>query len=462
MAATDTDNDTLTYTLSGTDAAAFSLVSSTGQLQTKAALDYETKPSYSVTVSVSDGNGGTDSITVTINVTDVNETPANNAPVTEVVETPSNNAPVTEVVETPSNSDVVETPSNNVTEVVETPSNNITVPANAGDIIISEIMFESSGGLHSLPQWIELYNTTDRNISLRGWQFIWYRREPKLLDVTTTFETDFVIPAKQARLIVSKTSRNSGEPQLDHGSGAVYSLLSHHSAVLDQKDGTNRNRLISRGGFYLKLLADTDTPIDHISTVADKASEPTWELPDCDIEGVRSSLIRRFDEAGKAKPGTQRDGWIRAYDTRAQSTRFWYGRNTDIGTPAYRSEDKPLPVNLSVFSARTVSDKVVLKWTTESEVDNAGFNILRSTSKKVRFVRVNPKLILGAGTTGERTEYTWTDTTAKSNTFYYYRIEDMSHAGVREQLATVQLRGLFSAHGKLITKWSNLKRTPAF
>ena len=75
VAATDQDNDTLTYTLGGTDAAAFSIVSTTGQLQTSAALDYETKNAYSVTVSVSDGKGGTDSITVAINVTDVNEPP---------------------------------------------------------------------------------------------------------------------------------------------------------------------------------------------------------------------------------------------------------------------------------------------------------------------------------------------------------------------------------------------------
>ena len=74
IAATDADTgDTLTYTLGGTDAAAFSIVSTSGQLQTKAALDYETKISYTVTVSVSDGNSGTDSITVTINITDVDD-----------------------------------------------------------------------------------------------------------------------------------------------------------------------------------------------------------------------------------------------------------------------------------------------------------------------------------------------------------------------------------------------------
>ena len=74
VAATDADNDTLTYSLGGTDAASFSIGSTTGQLQTSVSLDYETKTSYSVTVSVSDGNGGSDSIDVTINVTDVNET----------------------------------------------------------------------------------------------------------------------------------------------------------------------------------------------------------------------------------------------------------------------------------------------------------------------------------------------------------------------------------------------------
>ena len=73
--AMDADGDTLRYTLGGTDMASFAVVSTSGQLRTRAALDYETKPSYAVTVSVSDGNGGTDSISVTISVTDVDEPP---------------------------------------------------------------------------------------------------------------------------------------------------------------------------------------------------------------------------------------------------------------------------------------------------------------------------------------------------------------------------------------------------
>ena len=74
IAATDADNDALTYTLSGTDAASFSIVRTSGQLRTRAALDYETKRTYTVTITVSDGSLA-DTITVTINVTNVDDTP---------------------------------------------------------------------------------------------------------------------------------------------------------------------------------------------------------------------------------------------------------------------------------------------------------------------------------------------------------------------------------------------------
>ena len=93
IAATDPDTgDTLTYTLSGTDAAAFRIDSTTGQLQTQAALDYETKRTYTVTVSVSDGSL-TDTIAVTISVTNVDEKPARDLAGAKDPE-PTNNVPV--------------------------------------------------------------------------------------------------------------------------------------------------------------------------------------------------------------------------------------------------------------------------------------------------------------------------------------------------------------------------------
>ena len=79
VTATDIDiGDTLAYTLEGMDASSFSIVSTSGQIRTRSGVtyDYETTPSYTVIVKANDGNGGTDTVTVTIDLTnDVNERP---------------------------------------------------------------------------------------------------------------------------------------------------------------------------------------------------------------------------------------------------------------------------------------------------------------------------------------------------------------------------------------------------
>ena len=81
VGAVDTDSDTLTYSLSGTDAAHFTIVASSGQLQTKSALNFEVQPSYTATVSVTDSKNGSNApdttedatVTVTIGVGNVEE-----------------------------------------------------------------------------------------------------------------------------------------------------------------------------------------------------------------------------------------------------------------------------------------------------------------------------------------------------------------------------------------------------
>ncbi|MYI89601.1 MAG: hypothetical protein F4082_04830 [Gammaproteobacteria bacterium] len=83
VVAQDPDGDTLTYSLSGTDAGSFDIDSNTGQITVggSTVLDYETTASYSMTVEVTDGKDETGAsqtasttdgtISVTVNVTDV-------------------------------------------------------------------------------------------------------------------------------------------------------------------------------------------------------------------------------------------------------------------------------------------------------------------------------------------------------------------------------------------------------
>ena len=78
VAATDDDpDDTLAYSLEGTDAGSFSIDRGSGQIRTLSGLayDYEERPRYSVTVKADDRNGGTAAIAVTIQIDNLSEPP---------------------------------------------------------------------------------------------------------------------------------------------------------------------------------------------------------------------------------------------------------------------------------------------------------------------------------------------------------------------------------------------------
>ena len=73
LTATDPNGDTLSYSLSGTDASSFGIDRSTGQLIVKHPLDFETQSVYEVTVRVSDDRNASDDVDVTITITNVDE-----------------------------------------------------------------------------------------------------------------------------------------------------------------------------------------------------------------------------------------------------------------------------------------------------------------------------------------------------------------------------------------------------
>ena len=146
------------------------------------------------------------------------------------------------------------------------------------------------------------------------------------------------------------------------------------------------------------------------------------------------------------------NGWEPAHWNIASLLFLWNYR----GTPGF-VRGSQLPVSVSFFRATLENSEVVILWTTESETDNAGFNILRSQRKEGEYKQLNTALIQGAGTTGERNTYKWVDQTAKTGVVYYYQIEDVSFAGEHNVLTTSRLKGYISAKNKLTTTWSELK-----
>ena len=321
-------------------------------------------------------------------------------------------------------------------------------------VSFSELMLTSRGGLHSLPQWIELYNDSETEVDLRGWQLHIEARDAagEHRHGIITLK-DLRIPANQTALIVTWQGRSSREIPRE----VVYNIS-------DQK-AFDRNAVLGQSGFFLKLL-DPEGQVRDIAGNLDgdrrTQDTPAWQLPTGKTEeGHRISLMRRYYHiTGIPLNGSISENWVPASKLPLK-VESYYGKETDIGNPGHRGGG-PLPVGLSRF--HPVRDKatghVKITWVTESELNNAGFNILRSETKSGEFKVINVKgLIAGHGTTNEKHVYTFTDTTAKPNVVYYYRLEDVSLAGQQTPLATTHVRGNVVAAGKLMTMWGDLKKS---
>ena len=332
----------------------------------------------------------------------------------------------------------------------------IVAEAPSGRVSISELMFATKAGRRTVPQWIELYNnSTTEAVKLAGWRLeIEYlngenARRHRFDAVTLTPLT--VLPNQTVLLATWRAETSGHFPE-----GKVYNLYFEHPNAFNQRE--KRNDVLNAAGFSVRLLDASGTLVDsagNLDGVARTKDVPVWEVPSgTTAEGARVSLIRKYEDSAPL-PGTDADSWKSAANVKlAVST--YYGWETDIGTPGYR-EGGPLPVVLSQFQSVRTAAGVVIRWTTESSVDNAGFNLLRSESRSGPFTKINPALIAGSGTTGESSAYVFTDGAAKPGVVYYYRLEEVSFGGVVQPLVTMRVRGQVSAIGKRVMRWSELK-----
>ena len=329
-----------------------------------------------------------------------------------------------------------------------------------GAVTISEIMFDSDRG--KLPQWIELYNKSKTEaLNLDRWQLeIQNRNSEDLIGrpiVTLTLK-EKVIQPNQTLLIVAGDARASSADVFP--ADRVYNLLELHEKNLRIK--TPRDTFLSGEGFYLKLSDRNGTKIDEVGNIDDNRrtdDAPVWVWPTNRREGPRSSVVRRYDKGSDARDGMLKSNWaLSANFNRFKVESLHYGHADDIGTPGYR-KGGALPVELSSFKVtRTDEGPVIVTWTTESEVDNAGFNLRRSLTRDNGFTLLNPTLIAGAGTTGERQTYTFTDTSAKPGVEYYYQIEEVSLGGRPETLRTRRLPGPVSPANRALTTFGEVKQ----
>jgi hypothetical protein len=94
-------------------------------------------------------------------------------------------------------------------------------------------------------------------------------------------------------------------------------------------------------------------------------------------------------------------------------------------------QDISLPVQLSAFTAAISGDNVILKWRTETEVNNLGFSVYRSEVETGKYIRIN--FVDGAGNTGMPTDYQFIDKNAEAGKTYYYYLEDVDITGEKNR-----------------------------
>ena len=101
-------------------------------------------------------------------------------------------------------------------------------------------------------------------------------------------------------------------------------------------------------------------------------------------------------------------------------------------------------INLSSFAATPKAGKIILGWQTETEIDNAGFNLYRSEPENGNYTKINTSLIPAKVSSTQGANYEFIDNDVKNRKTYYYNLEDIDLNG------TATLHGPESATPRLI------------
>ncbi|MBM3237238.1 T9SS type A sorting domain-containing protein [Candidatus Poribacteria bacterium] len=99
--------------------------------------------------------------------------------------------------------------------------------------------------------------------------------------------------------------------------------------------------------------------------------------------------------------------------------------------------DISLPVQLSTFTAAISGDNIILKWRTESEVNNVGFSVYRSESEEGKYNKIS--FVSGAGNTAMPSDYQFVDKKVEAGKTYFYYLEDIDVTGVKNRSNTIKI-----------------------
>jgi hypothetical protein len=187
----------------------------------------------------------------------------------------------------------------------------------------------------------------------------------------------------------------------------------------------------------------TDPPTTYCISYPCNWPSVTWTMPGAPFTGVQSHsywssteyptsiyharLIHMFDgdvNYGGYKPdSSDRFGGYYVWPVREPVT------ITTTISSSTTTTAQTTAIELSSFTATPKAGTVTLQWSTESEIDNAGFNLYRSESEDGEYTKINTALILAKGSSTQGANYEFTDINVQNRKTYYYKLEDIDLSG---------------------------------
>lgn len=118
------------------------------------------------------------------------------------------------------------------------------------------------------------------------------------------------------------------------------------------------------------------------------------------------------------------------------NTQLFLDNESSLLSPgSFTGSDNSLPVELSAFTVEALEGMVRLSWTTESEVNNLGFEVYRAPALDGEYQKIasyeSDTRLEGAGNSNIETSYSYEDKTVQPEVTYWYQIADVDLQGVR-------------------------------
>ncbi len=264
-------------------------------------------------------------------------------------------------------------------------------------IMVSEIMQNPAAVADTDGEWFELYNHEDYAVDLNGWV---------IKDDGTDYHVinspgQAVIPAKGIFVFgINGDTGLNGNYTTDY----VYSGIT----------------LANGADEVVILLSDGITEVDRVAY----DGGPVWPDP------TGASMVFTGLPIDNNNNG--------AFWSIATSREYSYvGVTGDFGSPGSIGVDQSLPVELSSFTVAEVDETAVLRWETQSEIENLGFDVLRSMIKDGEYEEISSYLydssLKGAGTTSTKSTYSYTDRFLSNGVTYWYKLVDVDINGIRTE-----------------------------